>query len=236
MRYHCVCFDVGMTLINERSNPHTLISDVLHASGHTVSPQALAEGMRAAQRWYNQRYHALHNEDWSSDASIRAMWMRYYEELFTVLDPAIDHALLAAELISHYESPRAWHPYADVLPTLAALHERQVRIGVVSDWSSKLRPILHATGLSRWIDFVVGSADAGYAKPMSELYSIALERAQCPAEQVIHVGDSYRADVLGARSVGMAAALLDRHQQLARADCPILHDLRQLIALVDGLD
>ena len=229
MRYTVVCFDVGFTLVDERIDANTLLTDVLQASGHVLDPQAIDQARQSALQWYATRYRELDNSDWASDATIRAMWMRFYEHLFTQLDPEIDHQLLAEQLIAHYEDPHNWVPFADVQPTLQGLHERGIRIGVVSDWSRQLRPILHGSGLSRWIDFVVGSADTGYAKPMQELYSLAVKRAQVPPQQIIHVGDSYQADVLGARSVGMAGALIDRQRRFSRLDCPHFHDLRELL-------
>lgn len=228
--YSVFCFDVGFTLLDERIDAHTLITTVLAEFGHSVDEAALRAAQRTTWGWYHGRYHTLDNGDWSSDASIRTMWLEFYERLFTSLDPALDHAALADHLIVHYETPANWQPFDDVLPTLRGLRERGVRIGVVSDWSSALRPILHGNGLSRYIDFVVGSADAGFAKPMSDLYRMAVDRAGVPAHEIIHIGDSYFADVLGARSVGMEAALIDRHRRAPRTDCRVLHDLRELLS------
>ena len=229
MRYPVVCFDVGFTLIKERFHVLELMTELLRAQGHAVEQAALQAARQAADHWYHQRYYRLDNGDWSSDASIRALWLSYYEQLFTTIDPALDHGLLASQLIDHYETPANWVPYDDVLPTLDGLRERGARIGVVSDWSGALRPILHASGLSRWIDFVVGSADSGFAKPMSELYRLAVDRAGVAAEHIIHVGDSYFGDVMGARAVGMAAALLDRGQRYPGMDCLTLHRLDELL-------
>ena len=232
MRYPVVCFDVGFTLVKERFDVIELMTGLLAAQGHAAAPAALLAARQAADHWYHQRYFTLDNGDWSSDARIRALWLSYYERLFTTLDPALDHRLLAEQLIDHYETPANWEPYDDVLPTLDGLKRRQVRIGVVSDWSGALRPILHGLGLSSKIDFVVGSADSGFAKPMSELYGLAVARAGVAAERIIHVGDSYFGDVLGARAVGMDAALLDRAGRHQRMDCPVLRRLDELLELV----
>lgn len=236
MRYPVVCFDVGFTLLDERTDLHTLLHDIFAELGHTttVAPADLRAAQQAAQRWYAPRYRRLDNDDWSSDAMIHALWMGYYEELFTSLDPALDHATLGPRLIDYYGRPSQWQPFDDVLPTLEQLRAMGVRIGVVSDWSTHLRGILRGTGLSDWLDWAVISADAGYAKPMRELYAMAVQRAGVAPEQIIHVGDSYHADVLGARSVGMDGAVIDRRRHLSRLDCPLLHDLRELIPLVAG--
>ncbi|MBP8251726.1 MAG: HAD-IA family hydrolase [Herpetosiphon sp.] len=231
MRYHVVCFDVGFTLINERIHAEELLTEILAEVGHTADAEALKTARQATNRWYLQRYHTLGNDDWASNDTIRALWLQFYEQLFSQLDPTLDHADLGDRLIAHYEAPDNWVIYDDVMPTLETLKAQHIKMGVVSDWGTSLRPILHAHGLSRYFDFVVGSADAGHAKPTSELYSLAVTRANVPAERMIHIGDSYYADVLGARSVGMDAALIDRQQRAPKTDCPILHDLRELLTM-----
>ncbi|MFD3164648.1 HAD-IA family hydrolase [Herpetosiphon sp. NSE202] len=232
LRFPVVCFDVGFTLLDERVDAHDLIGEVLQEFGLQAEPSLIRDARRATNRWYHQRYHSLDNNDWSSDATIRTLWLEFYQHLFDQIDPSLDHAALGDRLIAHYEQPENWVLFADVRETLDSLHAQGIRIGIVSDWASSLRPILTYNKLLPYFDFAVISADAGYAKPMTDLYQLAIKRAGVAAEQIIHIGDSYYADVLGARAVGMQAALIDRHKRVAKADCPILHDLRDLLALV----
>jgi len=65
----------------------------------------------------------------------------------------------------------------DPYPALAALRERGVHIGVISDWGSNLGTILDGLGLGRHLDFVLASGSVGLAKPDPALFRMALERA-----------------------------------------------------------
>jgi len=47
------------------------------------------------------------------------------------------------------------------------------------------------------------------------------------------VGDSYAADILGARAAGMDAVLLDRQGHHPAADVPVIRALTELAPLVD---
>ena len=56
-------------------------------------------------------------------------------------------------------------------------------------------------------EFVITSSDREYAKPDSRLFQEAADRLRLPPGNVLHIGDRWETDVVGARSVGMAAAL-----------------------------
>jgi FMN phosphatase YigB (HAD superfamily) len=50
---------------------------------------------------------------------------------------------------------------------------------------------------------------------------------------VLHVGDNYQQDVVGAQQAGMYAVWLRRRGERT-ADCPVISSLRELLAIVDG--
>ena len=70
--------------------------------------------------------------------------------------------------------------------------------------------MLAGTALDGLLDGVICSAEQGVAKPAAEIFHAALALAGVPAEQAIHVGDSYAEDVLGARAAGITPVLLVR--------------------------
>ncbi|MGA7860829.1 MAG: HAD family hydrolase [Thermoplasmata archaeon] len=56
-------------------------------------------------------------------------------------------------------------------------------------------------------EFVITSSDREVAKPDPRLFREASERLGIPAAGILHVGDRWSTDVIGALSVGMGAAL-----------------------------
>ena len=50
------------------------------------------------------------------------------------------------ELFAYFAEPRAWSLYPEVLNTLAALKQRGLRLSVISNFHSRLVPILHGLG------------------------------------------------------------------------------------------
>ena len=81
---------------------------------------------------------------------------------------------------------------------------------------------------------MLASGLIGASKPSPALYRLAVQRAATSAERIVHVGDSYYADVLGARTVGMDAILIDwRRRTWPPLDIPLIHDLSELPPLLD---
>lgn len=174
---------------------------------------------------------------YDSDARARSFWSEYYAE--ALLDAGVD--LPREELASAgdavydwYQQPEQWEPYPEVPEALRRAHERGLVQGVVSDWGTDLVPLLHAHQVTLYLDFVVASAAVGAAKPHPDIFRYALARAELAPDDVIYVGDSYVSDVLGARTVGIAAVLIDREGKAPAVDCPVVSSLLEVLDLVEA--
>ena len=81
---------------------------------------------------------------------------------------------------------------------------------------------LHPTGIV--------SADSTRAcKPHKELFEKALEIAGCKPEEVIHIGDSFASDVLGARSAGIKPILVQRKEKQVYDDLIVVDNLKEVL-------
>jgi putative hydrolase of the HAD superfamily len=190
--------------------------------------------MRIADTHHMARYHKP-NDDWAQPHTIVSLWLDYYRHVFELLHFTDHDQQLAHDLIAWYGRPEAWRPYPDVAAILPAIAERGVVIGAVSDWGQTLTAILHAHHISAHLDFVIASGNIGLSKPNIQLYRLALQRANVQPHEALHIGDSYYADVCGARAAGIHPVLLDRSASLPALDCRVVTDLLQLVPLVDQL-
>lgn len=89
---------------------------------------------------------------------------------------------------------------------LLAAIRRHARVGIVSNnLAEEQREKLRTCGLDELVDTLVVSEEAGVSKPDPAIFLLALERlASRPADAVM-VGDSWPADVAGARAAGIRA-------------------------------
>jgi putative hydrolase of the HAD superfamily len=111
----------------------------------------------------------------------------------------------------------AWRLYDDVESALGGLRARGLRLGVVSNWDTRLRGIAEGLGLARLVDFVVISAEAGVRKPDRRIFEAALARAGVAPEEALHVGDLPEEDAEGARRAGIRPVLIERRKRMLEA-------------------
>ena len=100
--------------------------------------------------------------------------------------------------------------YAVVTPgaatVLGKLKDQGFRIGIGTDMTAYIQfRKLEQLGLLSYIDFVVTSEEAQAEKPSEKFFALCLEKAGCPAENCLFVGDHRQKDVEGARAAGMQA-------------------------------
>jgi len=59
--------------------------------------------------------------------------------------------------------------------------------------------------LSKYIDFLATSEEAGAEKPNKRIFNLALQKMQLSKSKVIMIGDSIKKDIKGAESIGIKA-------------------------------
>jgi HAD superfamily hydrolase (TIGR01509 family) len=99
------------------------------------------------------------------------------------------------------------------LALLRALRKRGLRIGIVSNnLVREQRAKLRRVGLAGLYDSLTISEEAGAIKPDPRIFRIALARTAATPPEAVMVGDSWSADVEGARAAGIRAVWLDRSE------------------------
>jgi putative hydrolase of the HAD superfamily len=148
-----------------------------------------------------------------------------------------DPGQLIDTIVAAQYAPDSWELYPDVVPAVRELRGLGLRLGVVSDWGSNLLPIVHGLGLGAEMDFVIASGAVGLSKPDPAFFRLATTRAGVPPDEALMVGDSYRADVEGAKSAGMDGVLIRRPEWEERREsvppeARVIASLSELPAIV----
>ena len=103
--------------------------------------------------------------------------------------------------------------YPDVVNTLKILWESGIRMGVISNTTNPefiKEEELRQTGLNTYFEFTIFSSGTPYRKPHASIFHAAISRLNMEAENILFVGDDLKMDVMGAQSVGMSTAWLNR--------------------------
>ncbi len=113
------------------------------------------------------------------------------------------HSLFAANVASLYN---------DTVPTLERLQADGYKLAIVSNWDTPLDPLTERLGIAKYFDVITASHDTRVrsAKPDPHIFEYTLKAVGVSAEETVHVGDTYEADIVGARNVGIRPILIDR--------------------------
>ena len=132
--------------------------------------------------------------------------------------------------------PKDFVLFNDTVPALQQLRDAGSKVGVITNLRRDLDELCDRVGLSSYLDFTVGSEEVGMEKPHPPIFMAALKRVGAAPEEVVHVGDQVRSDVMGAKGVGMQAVLIDRSGYGPDAvDCPKIASLCELGGILEGL-
>ena len=98
--------------------------------------------------------------------------------------------------------------FPDALETLHWLRERGYRLGSVTNrgyGGPRFQQEMRDLGLTELFEVVAVSCDVGYMKPHPRIFQYALDRMGLAPEETVMVGDNLRADIEGAKTMGMTA-------------------------------
>ncbi len=220
-------FDVDGTLVQMTVTPEEIWTAAVEGLGVPVEPDGVAAALKGADREVLPRMREYRDRR-------KDFWLAYTHDVLARLrvdDPAGERARAVQRA---FDDDRWYRVWPEAPGVLAALRDSGQRLGVVSNNTDRLPRRLGALGLAPFFRDVTYSEEAGALKPDPAIFRIALRRAGCRPREVVHVGDEYDADVVGARGAGLAAVLVDRPGRRRRADCPRIRDLRGLPPLLAG--
>jgi putative hydrolase of the HAD superfamily len=207
-----VCFDAGATLLHPDPPVEEVYGRVFIEDGARCSPKALREALAAAwmdvqKRPVEDRYGGVSGEE--------AFWRTFLSGVRRSIDGGNVSAEAFSRLAAHFRNPGSWAVYGDVLPVLEELSARGLALAVISNWDSHLPHLLEALRLSPFFRVVSVSAIEATGKPSPEIFRRTCQRLGVAPSEALHVGDSPRDDVEGARAAGLSALLLDRDDRHA---------------------
>jgi len=194
------------------------------------------EAVSAGVRAFGESHYARHREV--------PTFERFTDTLARVgvSDPELAERMTQIHMAALRATVRVPRHHVGVLDALRA----RVRTGVCSNFSHSETAlgILDTSRLAERLDAVVVSDAVGWRKPHAGIFEEVMERLGVGADEVLHVGDSLRADVGGAAALGIRTAWITRRvrdpeARLSEHEGPrpdhAIADLAELPDLLDAL-
>jgi HAD superfamily hydrolase (TIGR01549 family) len=142
-----------------------------------------------------------------------------------------------------FEGPMAKWPYLETLPSV-----KQTLSELRSDWiiglatnavdseEVEIRQALAMVGIDEFIEKIYCYRKIGHRKPTFDFFEFILEDLGIEPQQVVMVGDSFEADVLGANSAGLRGVWFNHRTEEERKGNlqRTIHDLSELRTVLDA--
>jgi putative hydrolase of the HAD superfamily len=109
---------------------------------------------------------------------------------------------------------RTMRPEPEAGPHLERVRARGFRLGVLSNWplATTIDRFVEAQGWAPLFDAIVVSQRVGTIKPHPDIFRSAATQLGATSDRILHVGDDWAADVVGARQAGWRVAYLRDRQ------------------------
>lgn len=160
------------------------------------------------ERLFKQSKNEIHKElSGTASAHNKVLYFqRLIEKLHKTVNPEITLKLYEAYWGTFLKNIKL---KPGVKQTLKKLKQKNMKVVIVSDLTThiQLRKI-KKIGITKYVDYLVTSEEAGSEKPHSIMFLLALNKINMLPEEVIMVGDSKIKDIEGANSVGIDTVLI----------------------------
>lgn len=210
---------------------------------------------------FNQAYHETSNVYpcfGGAEISAKDWWRRCVERNFELVGTTMtsnQKDRVFQRVYSKFGSHDAYGAFPDAIPFLKWCSRRGIVTGVISNADERYGDsILPMLGLGDDMDFLTFSKNVGFEKPAKDIFQEAMKQAEpwLPGEEspnpplalapkellpeeVLHIGNDFEKDYLGAKNAGFHAVLLDRYNEHALADswrqkgAPVCTDLLDVV-------
>lgn len=196
-----ITFDVGGTLI-----------EPWPSVGHVYAAVAARQGLLGLPVDLLNRQFAAAWKNLTHFNYTRAEWFNIVNQTFLGLAPTPLADALFSDLYREFARARAWRLFDDVLPALELLKSRKLKLGIISNWDERLRPLLHHLKLAHFFHTIVISCEGGPCKPSIAIFQQAAQTLGPHPGEILHIGDSATIDIDGATAAGFQALLLSRNE------------------------
>ena len=200
-----VMFDFVDTLAYEVKEDYVNYYSVLKELGYTTEQLEFKKGYDKTRNWL-----LAEREDgriWTEETRRDFVRMILKNLKLEASDEIIN------KVIDIFPYKVEFKAFKDTEPTLSHLRQKKFKLAICSNISSErnLMIYLKSSNLEKYFDALVASGTVGYEKPDPRIFKIASRLSMTKPERMIHIGDLYEYDYVGAESAGMRALLIDRN-------------------------
>jgi len=210
--YQVIFFDAAQTLFHINGSVAEIYLQCAVRHGFRQTPTSLESIKQAFSRAFKDASPPVFapTEPAALKQSERLWWFDIVHNVFYRVGMFEGFDEFFEEVFQIFADPRTWKLYPETETVLHQLKEQGLELGIISNFDSRLFPVLRGLGIEQFFDTITISSLSQAAKPAPKIFQLALEKHVVDPEDAIHIGDSVRDDVEGAVRAGLTGVWLDR--------------------------
>lgn len=223
-----VTFDAAHTIYHPHPSVGAIYREVMQQHGLDYPADALQAGFRRAFKSVAKDQTILDGEkrEWS-------FWNAIVRESIRELTPQPnDFESLFENLWDEFSHGHRWRPDPNARETLIGLRERGYQTALLTNWDKRVRRVVEETGFSDYFDHLFISSEIGAEKPDAAIFTHSATALGLQPSQILHVGDSYQHDIIGALSAGWRAVRILEEPDRTCKEYPQISSLSELLGLL----
>ncbi len=228
-----ISFDAGGTILFNDPGIPEIFSRVARRRGHSINAQEVSPYLPALNEYYEQEYER-NGDFWCKHDQAVQIWLDMYALMARYAH--INDSGLPKAIYDEYLKACNWRIFKDVLPFLKYVKLKKYKTVIVSNWDATLENLIRSLGLLPYFNEVIASAAVGTRKPEPAIFEIALERMQCRADEMIHIGDLPQADGDGPSRCNIMPLIIDRKNEHTDTPFQCVTSMSEIPALLENLN
>lgn len=223
MNFSAVLFDAAETLFTTRGTVGEIYGSVAGKYGSKASPEVIQDAFLR----HFQGTGPLSEED------EKRWWKDIVRRVFTDVGMFEDFDRFFNEVYEKFRSSQGWALFPETVEVLEELKRSRLKLGVISNFDSRIYPVMDSLGIRRFFDAIVLSSETGYCKPDPEIFAAAAAALGFPPVEILLVGDNPDDDVEAGLRAGFPSVLIDRRGRYAsRAHLQRITSLKEVVPKV----
>ena len=234
-----ISFDATNTLFKVCGSVGEIYAKTALKYGVKTDPEIIDNNFRKAFKQFNKKYPNFGKE---VGMSSRQWWDYVVQTSFNGEVKSDILSKISSDLYGNFSKRSHWELFPDALPVLEYFRNKDIQLGILSNFDERLPVIVAELGIQKYFKFILASWQTEWCKPSPQIFHHAVAMvASCSPTQAVHIGDNLDLDYKAARRIGMDAYLLLRQpsdekiNHLVKNDVPehkIITSLEQLCNLI----
>jgi putative hydrolase of the HAD superfamily len=222
MKFRAVLFDAAETLFTTRGSVGQIYAAVAREYGSTATPEAIQAAF--VRNFRGAGPVSTENE--------KQWWKNILHRVFTEVGMVENFDQFFDQVYDTFRNSEGWVLFPDTREVLSALKGAGCKLGVVSNFDTRIYSVLESLKILEFFDAVTTSSETGFCKPDREIFDAAVRSLNVDPSETLIVGDNLRDDIEAGMRTGLHGILIDRAGRYTSSTLDRISSLKELIPLL----